>query len=50
MNGDMLVQTQKDPKDGHEVCVITREILADGQLKAVVKVGDVVATRMYTKE
>ena len=49
MDGNKLVQTQKD-KDGNVVCVITREIIEGGQLKATVTVGDVVATRIYDKD
>lgn len=50
LDGNKLVQTQKDPKDGNLVCTITREILEDGQLKTVAKAGSVEAIRMYSRD
>jgi hypothetical protein len=49
LNGNSLIQTQKDPKTDEIVCVITREILSDGQLKTTIVVGKVQAVRTYTK-
>ncbi len=48
IDGNKLVHTQKDPKDGHLICTIVREIV-DGQLKTVATAGSVVATRVYSR-
>lgn len=49
IEGDKLVQTQRD-KDNNIVCVITRELNDKGELKTTIKSGDVVSTRVYSKE
>ena len=36
IDGDKLVQTQKDKDNNNVVCVITREIDAEGKLKTVI--------------
>ena len=49
LDGNKLLQTQKDPKTGQVVCVITREISSNNQLKATIVAGKVQAIRTYSK-
>jgi hypothetical protein len=44
-----LVQTQRD-KDNNIVCVITREVLSNGELKTVAKAGNVESVRTYQRD
>ena len=49
INGNKLVQTERD-KDGRVTCVIERSVNEKGELVAIAKAGDVVSTRVYTKQ
>lgn len=49
IDGDKLIQTQKDPKTGQVVCVITREVLSNNELKATIVAGKVEAIRTYSR-
>jgi fatty acid-binding protein 3, muscle and heart len=49
LDNGRLVQTQKNEK-GEVVCVITREITDNGELKVVATAGQVESIRTYTKQ
>jgi fatty acid-binding protein 3 len=47
MDGNKLVQVQKDTKNNNVSCTITREITSDGVMKTVAKAGNVESVRVY---
>lgn len=50
LDGDKLIQTDRDAKEDKVVCVITREINSKGELLTTAVAGDIVATRLYVKQ
>ncbi|CAF0828657.1 unnamed protein product [Brachionus calyciflorus] len=48
-DGNKLVQTQKD-KDNNVVCVMTREITENGELRCVARAGKVESVRVYQRD
>jgi fatty acid-binding protein 3 len=50
VDGDKLIQTDRDAKEDKVICVITRELNDKGELLTTAKAGPITATRIYVKQ